>query len=496
MPKLQTYTARPQELPTGFVPATASGVGGDIGAALHKGGQAVLQLHERIGEDESRQAIVGAAQIRTKYAALLDQANLNGEDTADLKSKMNDELSAVGENFQTTKGQDALDLHTATTNMVFDEQANRMAVTQAAAQARLQATGLLASDSATLRSNPGYLPLAEKNVDALLDTFAGKLPPDKRAEVAQEMKGELNMAAVNAAARQDPSGTKDKLNAGEWTLTPKQREQGVAEADTQLRTIRADQRYQREEADYAQKKDNATESNRLLTKVFNGTLSPTDLRYSTLPREDRENLAHFQDFWATYKENKPHPDKELSLWLDIYANSDDPRKIYNGDKIVEAAKNKQINRAEAQRLMDAVSKQTDENGRTIGTKLSQAMNEVGRAVAADLTVNWSPQNVAAIQLDYQARVLEKVADLRKAGTSPNQVFDPKSKDFVGSPEFIGMSINKIKSQMRDSGVNTALKAGETVTRDGKNWQFIGGDPKQPANWKEMGAATGGATGEF
>jgi hypothetical protein len=76
------------------------------------------------------------------------------------------------------------------------------------------------------------------------------------------------------------------------------------------------------------------------------------------------------------------------------------------------------------------------------------------------------------------------------------VFDPKSKDFVGSPEFIGMSINKIKSQMRDSGVNTALKAGETVTRDGKNWQFIGGDPKQPANWKEMGAATGGATGEF
>jgi hypothetical protein len=163
MPKLQTYTARPQELPTGFVPATASGVGGDIGAALHKGGQAVLQLHERIGEDESRQAIVGAAQIRTKYAALLDQANLNGEDTADLKSKMNDELSAVGENFQTTKGQDALDLHTATTNMVFDEQANRMAVTQAAAQARLQATGLLASDSATLRSNPGYLPLAEKN---------------------------------------------------------------------------------------------------------------------------------------------------------------------------------------------------------------------------------------------------------------------------------------------------------------------------------------------
>jgi hypothetical protein len=114
------------------------------------------------------------------------------------------------------------------------------------------------------------------------------------------------------------------------------------------------------------------------------------------------------------------------------------------------------------------------------------MSEVGRAVSQDPSFIAQPALVAGIQMDYQARVLERVTDLRKANENPNQVFDPKNKNYVGSREFIQQSIDAVRATTRVA----AARAGETVTRDGVTWRFKGGDPKLEQNWERVSATAG------
>lgn len=495
MPVIKPYTAPGVTVDTAQQRATGASFGAPIGAGLSAVGKGIDYVKTQVEEDESRQAIVGASQIRADYARKLDEAQISGADTAPLKQQMMDDLAKVGENFATSRGQSSLALHTAQSELAFDEQANRIAVAKASNEARLQGEQFLQNESRKLRSAPESLAISERNAEDLVNTFSG-LSPQKRALVLQDITTQLNMAAVNASARIDPPGTKARLEAGEWKLTPKEREQGIAETDTQMRAIRSDELHRRQLADYDEKKRWADESNDLLTKIYKGTLANGEIANSPLPREIRENLSHFQAFLAEDKTTRKHPSAMLELWLDVNANSDDPRKIYNNDKIFNYAFDHRISAPEAQEASGWVANQKDENNRSIGSKLSLAMNEVGRAVAADLTVNWSPQNVAAIQMDYQARVMEKVADLRKENKNPNVVFDPKSQHYIGSPEFISQSIRTIKMQMRNEGVNSSIKAGERVQRDGKTWEFTGGDPKLPGSWRDMGAATSGATTGF
>jgi hypothetical protein len=58
--------------------------------------------------------------------------------------------------------------------------------------------------------------------------------------------------------------------------------------------------------------------------------------------------------------------------------------------------------------------------------------------------------VAEIQNDYNARVLDKVKELRDAKKNPADVFDPASKDYVGSREFIQTSIDEARQRQRDA----------------------------------------------
>jgi hypothetical protein len=52
--------------------------------------------------------------------------------------------------------------------------------------------------------------------------------------------------------------------------------------------------------------------------------------------------------------------------------------------------------------------------------------------------------VAEIQMDYQDRVTKRVTALRDAKKDPMEAFNPASKDFVGSREFIQGSIDRVK----------------------------------------------------
>lgn len=468
MAKITNYTAPSQSPETSFQRATPESMGADVGKGLEAVGKGVQHFYAQMEEDEARQALVASAQIRAKYAQALDDATVSGAPTAPLKEKMADEFSTVSENLSTKRGLQSLALHQAQTNLMFDDQANRIAVTRAADAARLQGKQFLDSESATLRSAPQALPLSLANVDAFINTLQG-VPPDKKALMREQLVEQLNLAAVMSSTRIDPSGTKVKLENGEWTLTAANRETAIHAAESRLREIRADERAARQDAEYQAHKASEAASDVVLRNLFAGQLKDADIfnNADILPNK-KEDLLHFKEWYTAElvnKENKPHPKELMDLWLKIHAPSDDPRKIYNADEIFRYAEGGRLNAKEAELASSWVANQKDENNVKFMTKLQGKMSLIRAGMTAD--PKWAAQGElsSAVQLEIMNRADARSKELRRANEDPSSIFDPDSKNFMFRPGLLTSVANDIRAQHRemtmlrfDNPEDPALKA--------------------------------------
>lgn len=424
----------------------------DLSGASDKLSKIGEHLLARTEDDESRKAVVASAEIRAKYAKALDEAALSGAPLEPIKEQMRADLGKVSESFTTKKAVDHMAVNTANADLMFDEQANHINITRASATAKLEGAKFLNSEGAIIQSNPAYLAIATQNADAFAATLTG-IRPDQKAAIADGLKKELNMAAALGASRIDPEGTKKKLDAGEWDLTPEQRNIAINKADTEVRAKRADEAYTHA-LDEREKHDaNDAARDNLFKGIIEGKTRRRDIMEDTrLNPATREHLITFMEHRAkalAAGEGKSDPIVKRDLWLAINAPDGDPRKIYDANAIFEAVNKGKITTTDANLLNSLVANQKDENGRNIGQRLSVMSSTVGRALSQDPQFTAQPALVADIQNDYNARVLEKAVQLRKDKQDPTAIFDPNSKDYVGSRAFIQESIDKAKKTRID-----------------------------------------------
>jgi hypothetical protein len=455
MGKLTTYTAPVSTPEIGGQRATPENMGSAIGAGLETLSKGTHHFYTQMEEDESRTALVAASQIRAKYAAALDEAQVSGADTAPLKEKMTDELGVVGQNFNTKKGFDSLALHSAQTSMMFDDQANRIAVHRASEAAQLQGKQFLDSESATLRSAPQALPMSLANVDAFIGTLQN-VPPTKKALIREQLVEQLNLAAVMSSTRIDPYGTKTKLENGEWTLTAANRETAIHSAESHIREIRADERAARQDAEYVAHKASEEASQTVLKNLFAGNLTDASIfnNADILPNK-KEDLLHFKEWYTAAKgdrANKPHPVEMMELWTAIHAPSDDPRKIYNADMIFRYAEAGKLNAGEAEKASSWVANQKDENNVKFMSRLQGKMSTIRAGMTAD--PKWAAQGElsAAVQLEIMSRAEIRSKELRREGPNgqdPTSIFDPDSKNFMFKPGLLESVATDIRAQHRN-----------------------------------------------
>lgn len=500
MPILQNYTAQIAPGPiAGGRRATGEDFGGGIGEAVSglgdTGRKVSAELELRQQEDETRKALVTSTELRAKYAKELDEATLSGADLAPIRERMQADYAKIGEGFATRKGADAVAVYSANANLMFDEQANRIDVQRAVTTARLDGSKFLNNAAALIQSNPLYLKAAEQDADALASTFSG-IPAHMRAALADDLKKDLNMAAAVSSARVDPEGTRKKLEAGEWNLSPEQRNMAINSADTEMRAKRADESYQRGVEKERRQEANDKARDDLFKGIMSGTARRRDIMdnpdLTPATREHMINVLEQRGRELSSGAVKTDPITERNLWMAINAPDGTPGKIYTADPIFEAVKAGKMSTDAANRMLSQLAGQKDENGRTIGQKLNGLSSTVGRALSQDPQFAAQPALVAQIQLDFQARVQQKADDLRKAGKDPTEIFNPDSKEYVGRKEFIQGSIDNARSVARESGQGIA--PGQVVEKDGYNWQFGGGDPKNPANWERLLPSTSTAKG--
>jgi hypothetical protein len=430
MPVLPVPRRTGVELPiSGGRRATAEdfGGGGDFGGKqIQQAATAYLAESE---ESEARKALVASSEIRADYARRLDAAALNGEDLGKLKESMQNDLAKVGEGFQTKRGADSLALYTSNTELMYDEQANKIAVQRAGAVARLEGQKFLNSTGAILQSNPLYLGAAEKDAEAFGATLTG-IRPEQRAEIVQGLKHELNMAAAVAQARIDPEGTKARLEKGEWNLNPDQRNIAINRADTEMRAKRADEAYQIAQREREERDRNDKPATREHLIVF---------------AEARAKATAGQ-------EKQSDPSVKRDLWMAIHAPDGDPKKIHNADAIFEAVKAGKLNTTDANQLNSLVAAQKDEQGRSFGQRLHGRL----QVVAASLRGRPDYQALAItgvaddMQLEMVSRVEKAAAALRKENKDPTVLLDPDHKDYFFKPGMMKGIEEDVKQRQREA----------------------------------------------
>lgn len=453
MPKLPTYAApKADGVISGgrmasaddFAAPDASG----LAATVRRAGQNYIAATE---EDESRKVLVRQAEIRAKYAKRLDEATVSSEDLGKIREELDNELSTVGDGLVTRKGAETAQLHAANTGAIFDNQANQIQVTRATLEARVAGASFLNSTGAIVASNPSYLPQAEKDVDAFMETLS-KVPPAQRAVLAADLKQNLNVAAAMANARIDPEGTKRAVEGGSYTLTPEQRQQVIGRADAEVRAKRTDEAYKRADAEYQERERDEKARDTMFKGIMAGTVRARDvLDNPDLRPATREHLTLFIEQRAKAlagQEKKSNPTAVRDLWMRINAPDGTPGKIYNGDAIFEAVQAGTVNTTDANQLNNLVAGQRDANGRSFQQRLSGRMQTIIGSMRADPVYQAHPELAASIQLELVARLEKRSDDIRKAGQSPDSLLEPESKDYFFKPGTLKSVADDVKERQR------------------------------------------------
>lgn len=408
-------------------------------------------------EREAREALVKSTEVRAEYARRLDEAALSGTDLGKLKEQMNADLAKIGEQFQTVKGASQLQLYTANSAIMYDQQANQIAVQRAWSEARTQGQKFVNNASALIQSNPGYLAVAEKDAADFVSTFPG-IRPDQRAELTDRLKKDLNMAAAVSAARMNPQDAKRRLEAGEWDLTPEQRSTAIDKAGTEIRAARADEAYQRAEMERQRREQDDKGRDEHFKRLIDGGWSRRavmdDPRLRPETREHLIRLAESRAKELAGEERKSDPAVKRDLWLRVNAPEGDPRRIYTGDAIFQAVEAGKLNVSDANQLNALVAAQKDENGRAFGSRLRERMIVLGRAMSDSPEYKNQPDLAAAIQMNLVSQVEKRANELRKEGKSPDALVDPESKDYFFKPGLIKATADAVRTEARNSALGT------------------------------------------
>lgn len=483
MPKLPTYTADlgGSVISGGRQASVADTNVADfapVNSAVQKAGNRIVSMME---ENEARSFMVKQAEIKAKYAQRLDAAVTSGEDLATIKEQMNAELSTVSEGFQTKHGSDVAAYGIANTNAIFDNQANQIQVARASMQARVDGAKFLNSTGAIVASNPAYLPNAEKDVDAFVGTLT-RISPEKRAAMAQDLKQNLNVAAAMANARLDPEGTKAAIEGGQYNMEPQQRRQVINQAEETIRAKRVDANNERIMAKQAAQDLSSGARDEYFKGIIKGGTKMADvINDPRLLPADREHLIMVADAWSKRggaAERRSDPTVKRDLWMKITSG-----QVFNSNEILDAVAKGKLNTADGDHLVSLVGNQKDENNRTIGSRLNSQMRIIGDTLSSNPQYKYNPGMVAAIQMEFQNRVYERVSDLRKQGKDPNEVFDRASKNWIGSPTFVQSAIDSARPQQQQADVAGAAAREPMKFPDGVERVWTGiGDRKDPKNW--------------
>ena len=480
MPKLPTYTAQLSGgLPTfGGRRAEASDFSGD-GNELVAAGRQIRAVGEEISrhreETQSRQALVETTEVRARYAKALDEAALSGADTTKLREQMDAELAKIGEKFDTRKGMDALALYTANAGREYDQQANQIAVSRAATQARSEGQKLVNALAAEIDRDPSTLPRQEEKVREFLKSFSG-ISPEARTKLGDEWAKDLNYKAAVRSMRDAPEASLKRLEDGQWNVTPEQRDVLVGRAKTEINNQRVDRERERQDKERVDREQ--VDAGR--AKFFDLMGQKKTVSWAAI-RDEPAFASNSPAAVAAKKElmtmmearvkaaagEERQGDRKLAndLWLEI--NS---RQVFNPTVVVDAVREHMQGRPgldtrQADYLLGQMRSLRDGGDQTYRAVFASEMRRQQAALSDDIMLSATPEGIRAREAIFAAikGEAEAAAEKRRTSTAkgqdPADLFDPNHKDYFFTKKNIETIKARVVNQEQDAAVKGALEKG-------------------------------------
>ena len=478
MPRIKEYMNQvggPQDLPLAQVTRQAyasdfngAGVGASmLGNSIEKGANDLTTAYRLQEEAKARQEVTDAAVELSRFHASAEHELRNAKTsgaldddsyTEQFMARISTNLDSVGTKFQTAQGRQAWERGSAATQAHYLVAAGEAQSQMAGVKAVANFKDFVSNSSNAVMANPFNFEQTEQSVSSVIRDpkgVFGKLPAEKVDELALMAKQQLAQSAAQGVIRMDPSLGMELLTKGKYDsyLNPDAKHALITEARVGIAGQEAEARRQEAEAERQRKREIDEINQGMVEQYASRTLTVPTILESRLKATGDGSKEHWiKMLEAQNKETKEAPIKrDPGTFIDVLDG------IRNGKVTSE----QQIE----QKFMDSAHLGvgiTWEDTKQLRQELKDLRTPEGEKLGAQVksfTEAFAPQidksNPVMGKIDFRGKaklyefntmVMDKVNEYKQQGKDPRTLMDPKSPDFLGSPE----TINQYKTTMQDS----------------------------------------------
>lgn len=492
MPRIKEYTNQvggPQDLPLAQVTRQAyasdfngAGVGASmLGNAIEKGANDLTTAYRLQEEAKARQEVTDAAVELSRFHASAEHELRNAKTsgaldddsyTEQFMARISTNLDSVGQKFQTAQGRQAWERGSAATQAHYLVAAGEAQSQMAGIKAVAQYKDFVASSSNAVNNNPFDFERIEQSAADVINDPRGvfaRIPAEKRDELALMAKQQLAQSAAQGVIRMDPALGMELLTKGKYDsyLNPDTKHALMTEARVGMAGQEAEGRRQEAEAERMRKKEIKEINTGMVEKWSSHSLTVADVLNSNLDATGDGSKEHWiSQINAQAKEAKrnaedqTHPETVRGLMLQIHANEDDPKKTFNMDAVNAMYQAGGISTKEYTMLRTEVEQLRDGNTNGFQRDVQSARNTVTTALSRSIMGQVEPEKAADASYRFTVDLNQAIEQKRKNNEDPRTLLDPKSPDYMMSPERIKTYMKPPAQAMADEAAK--VKAGEVT----------------------------------
>jgi hypothetical protein len=432
MPQLKTFTADVGGTP---ISGGRRAVGGDFGGALVDVGrtvQGVLSDYQDQQEaDDSRTVMVQSQELRADFAKRLADAELSGAPLDAIHEEFETANEQIAQTTRTRRGLETARMYGAESGDIFRRRSMDIAASREGAALKQDIIRSDAASSALLQNAPDMLPMLLADRDAIVDTYAGRVPPEVLIALKAEGAQQLAVASVNSLINSNPKMAlaalkdADQSLAGWEVLTPESRVALVNAAEYAVKAEEADNDRAWRDSQRAIKLADDKAMDEMLQDFGGGKMKEWTrkriLLDGSVSPDMKLRMAQVLEAY-TADEQKGNPAQYIRRYREIVAEAPGTRKNIDDDVI-----SGRLNPEQHNNLLGVLSRENKPQSRIESQFFSRAEQLIN---PRDMLGAFMAPDGAMNSYRFMTSIMKIRDEWEQAGKDTAELFDPQSRAFA------------------------------------------------------------------
>lgn len=463
MPQIQEYLPQTQaQEPVGGVSPNVE-MAGAVGRGIQNLGQDVMDagalIHRRAVQKENATTFEKMADARADWTDRVQSGIQDGSlDVDKMQESFDDETQNIGDNVETSEGQNYFTRQQARLRGNLLTMANKGMAQIAGRQAKAQLQQGTDQLGMATRRDPGGWQDSMDSVSETVDQFIkdGGLPEAMRPQAEKELGSTIAQNAIRGFADSDPALAKKELNSGRYDdyLSPEQYKQMNGEVDTAAKAKEVEDRRTDRSIKDSQKAASEAFGQQAVGKLTTGSLTTKDvLNSQDLDWKSKQYWIHAID--SRNKEQIQKSDPRTFIDLANRITGTNPNNPIESTEDLLPYMGKGLNADGLNKLVGLINKAHPE----IAQGDKQVMKTLQSTIRFKnpMTNQWDlagEQKLSQAMHDYS----DAKKNVKSQGGTLHDLVDPSSKFYFASDQNMAKYQTSIQDQLSHFGQDRTDKA--------------------------------------